>query len=338
MLRIRLKRMGRKKHPVYRIVVADQRSSRDGGAIDEIGVFDPLRKSDREVNRVDCDRYNYWISKGAQPTDRVRKLCAECKSGRGLIPELIRFLRSKKRKGSYSTVIGKIDRPDPDPHYLFEAVFAYQLSQVGFEPEYEAPFANGNAKTVDFLVENNGVATFFELLRVDESEAVGDLMQPDEEGFFEVKLSSDHPKKHLRPAAQDVRMQEKLCDKVDKFTEDDSKVAVLVVDCSTYHLGMMDGDDIRSVMSGVPKSPSSVQSLDGKAPVVGLLDPNCPSQKSEDFRKRISAVVFVPNLGSECLKGATVALNVCRSTDHQKLIMKELKQNAIFSDMHLIDY
>ncbi|HIQ87626.1 MAG TPA: 30S ribosomal protein S16 [Candidatus Scatomorpha gallistercoris] len=72
MVKIRLRRMGAKKAPYYRIVVADSRSPRDGRFIEEIGTYDPL--SETNSLRVDTERANYWIANGAQPTDTVRAL------------------------------------------------------------------------------------------------------------------------------------------------------------------------------------------------------------------------------------------------------------------------
>ena len=72
MVKIRLRRMGAKKAPYYRIVVADSRSPRDGRFIEEIGMYDPM--ADGEKIKVDLERAKYWISNGAQPTDTVRGL------------------------------------------------------------------------------------------------------------------------------------------------------------------------------------------------------------------------------------------------------------------------
>ena len=72
MVKIRLRRMGAKKAPFYRIVVADSRSPRDGRFIEEIGTYDPMAE-DNKVN-VEMDRVEYWIKNGAQPTETVRGL------------------------------------------------------------------------------------------------------------------------------------------------------------------------------------------------------------------------------------------------------------------------
>ena len=72
MVKIRLKRMGAKKAPFYRIVVADSRNPRDGKVLEEIGTYDPT-KQPTEI-RVDTEAANKWLSQGAQPTDTVRAL------------------------------------------------------------------------------------------------------------------------------------------------------------------------------------------------------------------------------------------------------------------------
>lgn len=72
MVKIRLRRMGAKKAPFYRVVVADSRYPRDGRFIEEIGTYDPL--TEPAAIKIDMERAKYWISNGAQPTDTVRGL------------------------------------------------------------------------------------------------------------------------------------------------------------------------------------------------------------------------------------------------------------------------
>ena len=69
MVKIRLRRMGAKKAPFYRIVVADSRCPRDGRFIEEIGTYDPMAEG--ENIKIDLERAKYWISNGAQPTETV---------------------------------------------------------------------------------------------------------------------------------------------------------------------------------------------------------------------------------------------------------------------------
>ena len=71
-VKIRLRRMGAKKAPFYRIVVADSRYPRDGRFIEEIGTYDPTKNP--SVINVDMEKANKWIANGAQPTDTVKKI------------------------------------------------------------------------------------------------------------------------------------------------------------------------------------------------------------------------------------------------------------------------
>lgn len=71
-VRIRLKRMGKKKQPTYRVVVADVRAPRDGRIIESIGRYDP--RPAPSIIEIDNDRAHYWLGNGAQPSDRVQKL------------------------------------------------------------------------------------------------------------------------------------------------------------------------------------------------------------------------------------------------------------------------
>ena len=72
MVKIRLRRMGAKKAPYYRIVVADARAPRDGRCIEEIGTYNPL--TEPATITVDVEKAQTWIKNGAQPTDTVRGL------------------------------------------------------------------------------------------------------------------------------------------------------------------------------------------------------------------------------------------------------------------------
>ena len=72
MVKIRLRRMGAHKHPFYRVVVADQRSSRDGKFIEEIGYYNPMTEP-KEI-KIDADKAKKWLADGAQPSETVKKL------------------------------------------------------------------------------------------------------------------------------------------------------------------------------------------------------------------------------------------------------------------------
>ncbi len=72
MVKIRLRRMGAKKAPFYRIVVADSRYPRDGRFIEEVGYYDPMK--DPADIKVEGDKVKEWLAKGAQPTETVRSI------------------------------------------------------------------------------------------------------------------------------------------------------------------------------------------------------------------------------------------------------------------------
>jgi small subunit ribosomal protein S16 len=83
MVRIRLKRVGGKKHPFYRIVVADQRAARDGSFIEQIGTYDPF--PDPPEIKIDEEKVNDWMKKGAQPSESVTSLLQT----KGILPRVV---------------------------------------------------------------------------------------------------------------------------------------------------------------------------------------------------------------------------------------------------------
>lgn len=74
MVTIRLSRGGAKKRPFYHLVVADSRCRRDGRLIERIGFFNPVARGQEESLRIDLERVEYWVSQGAQLSDRVKQL------------------------------------------------------------------------------------------------------------------------------------------------------------------------------------------------------------------------------------------------------------------------
>ena len=76
MVKIRMKRMGMKKEPFYRIVVTDSRNARDSRAIEEIGYYNPI--SEPVELKIDEERAKYWLGVGAQPSDTSRGLLTKC--------------------------------------------------------------------------------------------------------------------------------------------------------------------------------------------------------------------------------------------------------------------
>lgn len=81
-VRIRMKRMGRTHRPFYRICIMDQRAARDAEAIEEVGTYDPMVKDKSKRVVMKLDRIEYWMSVGAQPSDRVANLMDKVKNNR----------------------------------------------------------------------------------------------------------------------------------------------------------------------------------------------------------------------------------------------------------------
>ena len=79
MVTIRLARGGANKRPFYSIVVSDQRRQPKGKFIERLGFFNPMASADEEKVRLDTDRVNYWISNGAQPSERVAQIIKQVK-------------------------------------------------------------------------------------------------------------------------------------------------------------------------------------------------------------------------------------------------------------------
>jgi small subunit ribosomal protein S16 len=74
MVSIRLSRAGAKKRPFYHLVVTDSRNRRDGRYLERVGFFNPVGKEHEENLRIDLERVDFWIGRGAQPSDRVTSL------------------------------------------------------------------------------------------------------------------------------------------------------------------------------------------------------------------------------------------------------------------------
>ena len=126
MVKIRLKRMGTTKRPVYRLVVADSRSPRDGRFIESIGFYDPLPNP--AVVSIDADRVQLWLRRGARPSDSARQL---------LVKEGILAARPFK-------ITPRIENPEPEAAApVAVAAKADTDTEVTAGAATDAPTANG---------------------------------------------------------------------------------------------------------------------------------------------------------------------------------------------------
>lgn len=80
MVTIRLSRHGSKKNPFYQITVAERSVGRDGRFIERLGFYNPIARGGEEKLRLDVERADYWVSQGAQPSEKVRKLISEARA------------------------------------------------------------------------------------------------------------------------------------------------------------------------------------------------------------------------------------------------------------------
>jgi small subunit ribosomal protein S16 len=110
-VRVRLTRVGGKKNPIWRVVVADQRSPRDGRFIETIGHYNP--QTEPSTIRIDEDRLEHWLSRGAQPTSTVKQLMkAQVKSGG---PAVVGAPAAAAAVAEAAVVADASDEPIPDP-------------------------------------------------------------------------------------------------------------------------------------------------------------------------------------------------------------------------------
>jgi len=99
-VKLRLKRLGKKKQPVYRVVAAESKNPRDGRTLETLGVYNPL-KDPVEIS-IKKERVTYWLSVGAQPTETLERLLSQ----EGLLPE--------KKRHSSNQKISKKDRKEKE--------------------------------------------------------------------------------------------------------------------------------------------------------------------------------------------------------------------------------
>ncbi len=110
MVKLRLKRFGRRNSPFYRLTAIDIRSPRDGRAIEELGTFNPIEKDVAKQVNFNVDRVKHWLSVGAQPSETVGTLCKRA----GIdVPKPAKEVkdRSKRKKAPRVVKTVQIDKP-----------------------------------------------------------------------------------------------------------------------------------------------------------------------------------------------------------------------------------
>lgn len=212
------------------------------------------------------------------------------------IEEIVSFL--EKRKG-FASLIERYRKDTQDRSFWFELVFACWLESAGYRVQYEVKANPENDSSVDFAIDCNGNNCLFELLRIENSDEVNEHInkQKEEDPLFEsyqLVLNSDHKNPYFTTAAQTIRLQEKLLEKVRKFpVPEETKISIIVCDCSNIHQGMLDEEDVRIALFGKSKQAAWQEYWDGNR-LTGMYEDNYKYRNSEEFRERVAAVIFLP--------------------------------------------
>lgn len=249
-------------------------------------------------------------------------------------PRIEKIISYLKSLGKYARLVDNIDN-SLDPSFLFEILFANVLENNDMPIEYEVNINPINETSVDFVYrEASGFNLCFELVSPEMSDELKRECTPRKteiEGLYEYEalLKSGSDNKHLTPEALTIRMQEKLLEKVDKFPEpDDSIFSIIVVDCSNFHFGNFDGEDCRMVMFGRTKNTILQEYWEGN-PIRGLLESSNNCRGAEEFRERITAVIFVPEKSINLLDKAFIVFNESRQKKHLEMFWGELKAKTV---------
>jgi len=171
MVKIRLRRMGKKKQPTYRVVVADSRAPRDGRFIESIGFYNP--RTEPPTVRIKEDRALYWLSQGAQPTDAVARLLR--KKG-----TLDRFARLKAGE-DLESLLAEVAAEEAKAEEVVEEVVVEEMS-----PEEEAP-----AEEAALAEEVAPEEVLAEGVSMPEEEAAEQSAAPGEEATEEVSIEAN---------------------------------------------------------------------------------------------------------------------------------------------------
>ena len=213
--------------------------------------------------------------------------------------------------GRYGALLARYDAAPADRSIWFEMVFAYWLEEAGTTLAYEVPKNPENDSSIDFVAEADGHEYLLELVRIENSAEVAALLQKQVrvDGMHALLLKGDHHNPFFRTAAQLIRVQEKILEKVAKFPRPDGgRVACVVVDCSNIHAGSIDDEDIRMTLFGGARNPHW-QEYWGERRLLGLFEPEFRARGIEFLRERVNAIIFVNRLAPGALSTSLFAVN-----------------------------
>lgn len=254
------------------------------------------------------------------------------------IDQIIDFFKGRNK---FLRLIERYVADSSDNSLLFELVFAYWLEKAGYDLQYEVNANPENNSTIDYYLENDGSEFFFELLRIENMKEIQEHIsqqQQQDELFesYELSLGSDEENPNFTPAAQTIRLQEKLLEKTKKFPPiENNRYFFLVADCSTVHLGHIDDEDIRIAMFGRPRNPVYQERFQGIR-VKGMYESDFNKKGIVEFRERVGFIIFLRELKPGGLSGSYAVGSPYMDQDYLKKMGREAVKIGPFEGIRLI--
>ena len=338
MLKVRLSRRGRKGRPFYRIVVAEASKPRDGKVVAHIGTYDPQGTHYRgDRIRLDWLALHAWLDAGAKMTPAVKNLARQFRRAPNHSIQIEAYERLIAT-GRYKELIKRRRQANKKRSFTFELIFASLMEANGAKLEYEKSVKHGSDKSIDFTMAAEDCEVLMELVSPELSEALEEdraaQLRRKNKTHSEIdivqSLSKDAQDERMTPAAETIRLQRKLCEKVEKLPAgSQDHVSILVVDCSNIHSGAFDEEDARTCMTGKTRNKAWEEQLPDGGRVKGLTEEDCPTRDAAGFQDKVSAVVFVRDQGPNFLEDAIITINPKRETVHQELTLETIKSTPL---------
>lgn len=235
--------------------------------------------------------------------------------------------------GVYGDMLRRYLEEPENRSIWFEMVFAYMLEAKGITPEREKGVNTEVKKTVDFAAAVNGIDFYMELVRVEHSDEIRRYLEAKKESgdvpafYGGLLLTSDDKNDFFQTAAQLIRLQEKILEKVEKFGEPSpDAVSIIVVDCSNINLGMLDSEDVRMAVYGKARNAFYQEYFKGKK-LMGLFEDGFKARQAEELCRKVSAIVFLKELSPEALDEMLVAINPRFD------VLRLIRQFPVFQDI-----
>jgi hypothetical protein len=220
--------------------------------------------------------------------------------------------------GGYEALLARHEVNPDDRSIWFEMVFAYWLIDSGVTPQYEVNVNPSTDKTVDFAAKFAERAFNMELVRIEHSQEVQAQMDSQDnipDGIYGLLLHSDSENPFFKTAAQLIRLQEKILEKVEKFGNPvENTLSLVIVDCTNINVGILDEEDIRIAAYGQAAQPEFQEYWNG-VELKGMFQPDFNFRHAERLRERLSAIVFLRKLEPGGLAHIFIASNPAKDVD-----------------------